>query len=178
MTELATVARPYAEAAFKLARANDNLASWSAMLALIEAVVCDQRIASRIGDPSVHAEALEGLVLDTLGTRLDRYGRNFVQLLIHNRRLDLMPQIRALYDELRRQHEGILEATIVSAMPVGDDQTSQIVVALEKKYGRTVKAQVEVDPALIGGARIVIGDTVIDATVRGSLDAMAAALTR
>jgi len=177
MAELATVARPYAEAAFKLAIENNALQRWSDMLGLIEAVVRDEQIASRIGDPNVDEHALESLILGTLGDRLDGAGRNFVQVLVQNGRLELVSQIRALFDELKREHEGVVEAKIVSALPVEEEQVRPLLEALEKKYGRKVSAQVEVDPELIGGARIVIGDKVIDATVRGRLDALAAALT-
>ena len=177
MAELTTIARPYAEAAFKLALEHDSLPHWSDMLGLIEAVVRDEQIASRIGDPNVDGQALESLILGTLGDRLDGAGRNFVQVLVQNGRLELVPQIRALYDDLKREHEGVVEAKIISALPIGDDQVQPLLAALEKKYGRKVSAQVEVDPDLIGGARIVVGDKVIDATVRGRLDAMAAALT-
>ena len=176
MAELATVARPYAEAAFRLALESQNLAKWSDMLELVAAVVRDEDFAARINDPNVDDRALESLVLGTLGDRLDGHARNFVQLLIQNARLELVPHIRSLFEELRREHEGVLEATIISALPLGDDQAKQLVAVLEKKYGRKVSAQVEVDPELIGGARIVVGDKVIDATVRGRLDAMAAAL--
>jgi F-type H+-transporting ATPase subunit delta len=177
MAELTTIARPYAEAAFKLAIENNALQHWSDMLGLIEAVVRDEQIASRIGDPNVDEHALESLILGTLGDRLDGAGRNFVQVLVQNGRLELVSQIRALFDELKREHEGVVEAKIVSALPVEEEQVRPLLEALEKKYGRKVSAQVEVDPELIGGARIVIGDKVIDATVRGRLDALAAALT-
>ena len=176
MAELVTVARPYAEAAFKLALESQSLAKWSEMLELIEAVVRDENFAARISDPNVDDRALESMILGTLGDRLDGHARNFVQLMIHNARLALTPHIRTLFEELRREHEGVLEATIISALPLGDDQARQLVAVLEKKYGRRVSAQVEVDPELIGGARIVVGDKVIDATVRGRLDAMKAAL--
>jgi F-type H+-transporting ATPase subunit delta len=177
MAEPVTVARPYAEAAFKLALEGGHLAQWSDMLALVEAVVRDEQVASRIGDPNVDEHALESFILGTLGDRLDGQGRNFVQVLVANGRLTLVPQIRALFDELKRSHEGVLEATVISALPVTDEQVKPLLAALETKFGRKVTAQVEVDPELIGGARIVVGDKVIDATVRGRLDAMAAALT-
>ena len=176
MAELVTIARPYAEAAFKLGLENNNLARWSDMLSLIQSVVCNEQVAARIGDPNVDAGALEGLILGTLGERLDGHGRNLVQVLVQNQRLELVPQVRELYEALRREHEGVLEAKIISALPMSDEQVRQVLAALEKKYGRKVNAQVEIDPVLIGGARIVIGDKMIDATVRGRLDAMAAAL--
>lgn len=178
MADLVTIARPYAEAAFRRARETGNLAGWSEMLALIEAVVVDPQVAERIGDPNMDDRALESMILGILGDRLDGQGRNLLQVLIENSRLDIVPQARALYEALRREHEGVVEAKIISAMPLTDDQTRQLVAALETKHGCKVRAQVEVDPELIGGARIVVGDKVIDATVRGRLDAMAAALAR
>lgn len=176
MAELVTVARPYAEAAFRLAQEQGNAQRWSEMLELLEAVVTDEGVSSRLGDPNFDDRAMEGLILGTLGERLDGNGRNLVQVLIQNGRLDLVPHVRSLYEELRREQEGVLDAKIYAAMHVDDEQYRQLVAALEKKFGRKVNAQVEIDSALIGGARIVVGDKVIDASVRGKLDAMAAAL--
>ena len=178
MAELVTIARPYAEAAFRLALEGGRLGQWADMLALVEGVVSDEQVATRIGDPNLDEGALERLILGALGDRLDGQGRNLVQVLVANRRLELVPQIRALFDELKRENEGVLEATIISALPVTDEQVKPLLAALETKFGRKVTAQIEVDPELIGGARIVVGDKVIDATVRGRLDAMAAALAR
>jgi F-type H+-transporting ATPase subunit delta len=178
MAELATIARPYAEAAFKLALETDGgITRWSDTLQLLDAAVADDGLGSRIGDPNVSDAALESVILGAFGERLDGQGRNFVQVLISNGRLDLVREIKAQYDELRREHEGVLEARIVSAMPMDDAQMRPLVAALEAKYKRRVNAQVEVDPQLIGGVRILVGDKVIDATVRGRLDAMAAALS-
>ncbi|MGZ8203658.1 MAG: F0F1 ATP synthase subunit delta [Burkholderiales bacterium] len=177
MAELVTIARPYAEAAFKLASESGGLDRWSDMLALIEAVATDPDVASRIGDPNVSDHALESLLLGTIGERLDGHGRNLLQMLIQNRRLDLVPHMRSLYEERRREHEGVVEARIISALPMDVAQVKPLLEALERKYGRKVNARVEVDPDLIGGVRIVVGDKVIDATVRGRLDAMAVALT-
>ena len=177
MAELVTIARPYAEATFKLARAENALERWSESLALIEAVVTDENMAARIGDPNVDDRALEAFILGILGERLDGHARNLVQVLVQNGRLDLVSHIRSLYEDHRREHEGLIEARIISAMPIGEDQVARLREALERKHGRKVNAQVEVDPELIGGARIVVGDKVIDATVRGRLDAMAVALT-
>jgi F-type H+-transporting ATPase subunit delta len=176
MAELATVARPYAEAAFRLGLENRNLPQWSEMLGLLDAVVRDEQFAKYISDPNTHEGALEALILGALGERLDGKGRNLVQVLIENRRLELVPHVLALFEDLRREHEGTVEAKVFSALPISEDQLKQLIAALEAKYSRKVTAQVEVDPKLIGGARIVIGDKVIDATVRGRLDAMATAL--
>jgi F-type H+-transporting ATPase subunit delta len=177
MAEPITIARPYAEAVFKLASQENGLALWSDSLANIDSVVADARVQTLINDPNVSAQQIEGLVLGVVGDRISGEARNFVQVLVQNGRLELMPQIRAHFDALKREHEGVLEARIISALPIGDDQVRQLVAQLENKYQRKVTAQVETDASLIGGVKIVVGDKVIDATVRGKLDAMAAALT-
>jgi len=89
----------------------------------------------------------------------------------------VVPEMRALFEDLKREHEGLLEAQISSAFALDDEQKIRLVRRLETKYQRKVSAQVSVDPQLIGGVKIVVGDKVLDATVRGKLDAMAAALT-
>jgi F-type H+-transporting ATPase subunit delta len=177
MAETVTIARPYAEAAFRLAREMNTLAQWSRMLALLELVVKDEQAKRCIGDPNVSNRQLESLVLGVCGEQLDGPGRNFVQALVDNSRLAVMPEIRALFEDLRREQEGVLEAQITSAFALDDEQQSQLVRRLESKYQRKVNAQVSIDPQLIGGVKIVVGDKVLDATVRGKLDAMAAALT-
>src|SRR4051794_13943027 len=106
MAELATVARPYAEAAFKLAIENNGVDRWSDTLALLDAAVSGEAFAARIGDPNVPDSALESVILGALGESLDGQGRNFVQVLVQNGRLDLISEIKAQYDELRREHEG------------------------------------------------------------------------
>jgi len=177
MAEPVTIARPYAEAAFRLARDKANLSGWSEMLAILAAVVVDPQMRACIDDPNLSAQQLEALILGVVGDRVDGLGRNFVQVLILNGRLDLLPEVRNLYEDLRREHEGILEARITSALPVGDEQRNQLVASLEARYQRKVTVRVEVDPTLIGGVKIAVGDKVIDGTVRGRLEAMAAALT-
>lgn len=177
MAEPVTIARPYAEAAFKLALENNQLAPWSDMLETLAAVVADAGMRACIDDPNVARSELESLVLGVIGDRLDGHARNFVQVLIANDRLALISQVRTLYEDLRREHEGVVEARIISALPLDDAQSRELVSSLERKYQRKVSAAVETDPQLIGGVRIIIGDKVIDATVRGRLEAMAAALT-
>ncbi len=176
MAEPVTVARPYAEAVFKLASDGNALAAWSDALANIDGVVADASVQRCITDPNIGAQQLEGLVLGVVGDKLPGEARNFVQVLVQNGRLDLMPLIRAHFEALKREKEGVLEARIISALPIDDAQVKQLVAHLEAKYQRKVTAQVETDASLIGGVKIVVGDKVIDATVRGKLDAMAAAL--
>jgi F-type H+-transporting ATPase subunit delta len=178
MAESVTIARPYAEAAFKLAQEKNQLEAWSQMLRLLDLVVQDAAVARSIGDPKVSAEQLQGLILGVCGEQLDGAGRNFVQVLEHNNRLALLPEIRAMFEQLRLTHEGVLEAQIHSAFAMDDAQVAQVVKKLESKYQRKVRAEVSVDAKLIGGIKIVVGDKVVDATVRGKLDAMSAALIR
>lgn len=178
MAETITIARPYAEAAFRLAREGKALDRWSRMLGLLDTVVQDARVAQRIGDPNVSSRQLEALILGVCGEQLDGAGRNFVQVLVDNGRLVLMPEIRSVFEQLKREHEGVLEAQIYSAFAIDDAQVTQLTGRLESKYQRKVRAHVSVDPQLIGGVKIVVGDKVFDATVRGRLDAMSAALTR
>lgn len=177
MAEPVTIARPYAEAVFKLASEGNALAAWSDALANINGVVADERVQACISDPKVNAQQLEGLVLGVVGDKLSGDARNFVQVLVQNHRLDLMPLISSHYEALKRDKEGVLEAKIISALQMSDEQVKQLVAQLESKYKRKVTVQVDTDTSLIGGVKIIVGDKVIDATVRGKLDAMAAALT-
>ncbi|MGE4111003.1 MAG: F0F1 ATP synthase subunit delta [Burkholderiales bacterium] len=180
MAEPVTIARPYAEAVFKIAREKNALVPWADALANLDAVVGDARVQSLISDPNVSAQQLEALVLGVIGDKLDaaiaEVARNFMRVLVQNGRLDVTSQIRGLYDDLKREHEGVLEAIVISALPIGDEQVKPLLAALESKFKRRITAKVEIDPQLIGGVKIVVGDKVIDATVRGRLDAMAATL--
>lgn len=181
MAEPVTIARPYAEAVFKLAREQKALAAWSDALADLDAVIADARVKSVITDPNVSTQKLEGLVLGVIGENFDasvaKEARNFVQVLVQNGRLDVTSQIRELYENLKREQEGVLEAHVISALPISDEQVKTLVAGLETKFKRRITTKVDVDPQLIGGVKIVVGDKVIDATVRGRLDAMAAMLT-
>jgi F-type H+-transporting ATPase subunit delta len=170
MAEPVTIARPYAEAAFKLAREQNALPAWSDALELINAVVADAQIAALIDAPNVGAAQLEGVIIGAVGKNLSGEARNFVQVLVQNRRLGLIVQIRDMYESLRRDHEGAMEATVVSALPLADGQLQSLVATLEKKYGRKITAKVELDPKLIGGLKIMVGDKVIDGSIRNSLD--------
>ena len=101
-----------------------------------------------------------------------------MQVLVHNDRLAVVPEIRTMFEQLRLEQEGVLEAEIYSAFAIDDAQVAQLVNKLESKYKRKVRAQVSVDSAMIGGVKIVVGDKVVDATVRGKLDSMSTALIR
>ncbi len=178
MAEIATVARPYAEAAFKSARDRNALEAVARSLALLAAIERDERMRSALSDPRLSAERKKQLVADVAGGDLDEISGNLAGLLIDNQRDELLGAIAEQFDALRREHERVLRAHITSAQPLTDAQRADIVAALEKRYGKKVEADVEVDPELLGGARVQIGDQVIHASVRDALGQMAAALAR
>jgi len=176
MAEPSTIARPYAEAAFKLADAAGKLADWSAALANLAVVAADARVRAAAGDPNLSAAKVAGLFLSVLAGRLSGEMENFVRVLAENGRLDVLAEIRAQFEALRNAREGVVEAEIHSAFALDAAQVGDLVARLEKKTGRKVKARVSVDDALIGGVRIMLGDKVIDGSARAQLGALEAAL--
>lgn len=176
MSELSTLARPYAEAVFRLAQGEGDLAGWSERLAALAAVASDAQMARLIADPAVDAERAAGVMIDVAGDGLGERGANFVQVLAENDRLALLPEITAQFEALRAEAEGTLEATITSAQPLTPAQVDDLVGALKAKFQREVSAKVAVDPELLGGAVIAIGDQVMDGSVKGRLQRMAFAL--
>ncbi len=175
MAENATIARPYAEAAFELARTTGALASWQEALARLAAAVRDPAMRECISNPRLSATTLVELFKGVAG-ELTPEQVNFLHILVDNRRLEVLSEISALFDDLKNAQEGTREALVTSAFPLSDAQLGSLVEALERKFGCKVKANVEVDPELIGGVRIALGDQVIDASVRGKLSAMAVTL--
>lgn len=179
MAEALTIARPYAEAVFKLAiekDANKALSVWSDMLQLAAAVAADERIQALIGNPKVSSKRLGELLLGICGDELNGEGRNFILLLVENGRVEILPQVSQLFEQLKTQHEGVLVAKIASAFVMSDAQLKELTAGLEAKFKRKIEAEVSVDPELIGGVKVEIGDEVLDASVRGKLEAMAVAL--
>jgi F-type H+-transporting ATPase subunit delta len=176
MAESATLARPYAEAVFGLADKAGALPAWSKTLAVMAAVAAHADVRACIGNPNLGAERLYGLFVSLCGTRLSVEAQNFVRVLIANDRLVLLPEIHARYEELRNEREGVVEAEIHTAFRLGKAQLAGIVADLEKRFKRKVQPHETVDKELIGGVRIIVGDEVIDGSVRGKLEDMAAAL--
>ncbi|SOD40030.1 F0F1 ATP synthase subunit delta [Nitrosovibrio sp. Nv4] len=176
MAEARTIARPYAEAVFKLAKANEELPAWSGMLQLAAAIAADGQIRSLIGNPKVPPRRLGELLLDICGDNLNDEGRNFVLLLAENGRIEILPEVSELFEQLKTRHEGVLSANIISAFAVSDAQLRDLVTDLEIKFKRKIEPKVSIDPELIGGVKVEIGDEVLDASVRGKLEAMAVAL--
>lgn len=178
MAELATIARPYAEAVFRLAKEGNAPAAWSEKLAFVAAIYQDPQMQAAIGNPKVTANDVERLMLAICGERIDDTARNLIQLLVRNRRLAVLPQIREQFEKLRLEDEGKLDAKISSAYPLDDAQRNQVVNLLSSRFKRKINATVTVDPELIGGIKVEVGDKVWDASVRGKLQTMAVTLTK
>ncbi|QKT03604.1 F0F1 ATP synthase subunit delta [Ectothiorhodospiraceae bacterium 2226] len=178
MAESTTIARPYAQAAFEVAREHNALARWSEMLQWAAQVAADAQMAALIKSPHVSREDLVQIILDVCGDNLDEQGRNLIRTLAANGRLELLPDIAALFEMLRADAEGTVEAEVVSALPVSDAQQAIIADALAKRLGRKVALRCRTDEALLGGAIIRAGDLVIDGSARGHLNKLATALLR
>ncbi|MDR2259410.1 MAG: F0F1 ATP synthase subunit delta [Azoarcus sp.] len=175
MAENVTIARPYADAAFELARGAGALGPWSEALDRLAIVMADPAMLACVTDPKLSAERLCELVLEVAG-ELSAEQRNFVRVLVDNERLHVLPEIRDLFAVLKNAHEGVLEAKITSAFPLDDASLASLKADLEARFKARINTAVAVDPELIGGVRIAIGDEVIDASVRGKLASMAATL--
>jgi F-type H+-transporting ATPase subunit delta len=172
MAEQITIARPYAEAVFALAKAANALAEWSLMLALASDVASDPAMRGALDDPELPAAAKESLFLSVCGDKLNTEGKNFIRVLLQAKRILLLPDIRKLFDGLKDGADGVARAHIASAFPVDEAQLRDLKNALEKRFGKRIETTVSVDPGLIGGVKITVGDTVIDGTVQRDLQAM------
>jgi len=176
MAELATVARPYAEAIFELADKADNLAGWSTTLEALARTAENPQVKALIGNPKVSPQQLIDVVAAPVQGGLSGESKIFVQTIIANGRIAVLPAVYALYEALKNERESKVEAHITSAFAIADADLKQMVTDLERRFKRKVQPVVTVDRELIGGARVVVGDEVIDGSVRGKLSAMSSAL--
>jgi F-type H+-transporting ATPase subunit delta len=180
MAENVTLARPYAEAAFQLAKSGNALAAWSDVLSRLSAVAANPEMEECIGNPRLSPAELAQLCLDvaaaTSKAGLSADQQNFVRVLADNDRLIVLPEINELFNELKHGHEGVKDAQSSSAFPLEGSSLTQLVSDLEQRFKCKIQATVKVDAELIGGVRIAVGDEVIDASVRSKLAAMAIAL--
>jgi len=176
MAEPSTVARPYAEAAFKLADAGMALGKWAQMLAELALVAQDPRVRAAIADPKLSDAQVAGLFIAILSGKLNAEGENFVRVLTENKRLELLPLIDEHFEVLKNEREGVVEAQVQSAFELTEAQVADLVQRLEKRTGRKVKAKMEVAKDLIAGVRVVLGDKVIDGSARAQLAALETAL--
>ena len=178
MAENSTIARPYAQAAFDIAKDKGALAAWSDMLALAAMVASDPSMAEAIESPHIGSEDLVSLFLDICGDKLDTQGKNFIRVLAENKRLNILADIATVYEQYRADAEGTVEAEVISAFPISDAQQQNLIAGLKKRLGRDISLTTRVDDTLIGGAIIRAGDMVIDGTVTRHLDDLTHSLMR
>lgn len=175
MAESVTIARPYAEAVYKLAKETGAQGLWSQRLQRLALIAQDREMTEVMTNPRLSTEQVAELFI-SLSADNDAILANFVRTLAENRRLALLPEISRLFELAKSQEEGVQEAVVYSAFPIDDAQIVALLQQLEPRFGTRLTARVEVDPSLIGGVRVTVGDQMLDASVRGKLDAMAVAL--
>ena len=176
MAEAITVARPYAQAAFMYANAQQALKDWSDMLSLLAAIAGDAAMHDLIDSPHLTETQLADLFIQVAGDNVNDSGANFIRILAENGRLTLLPEIAALYEIQRRAAEGTVQAELVTAFPASDAQQAEVIASLSKRLGRAIELSCSTDTGLLGGAIIRAGDLVIDGSVRGKLERLGAAL--
>ncbi|MFK7995132.1 MAG: F0F1 ATP synthase subunit delta [Granulosicoccus sp.] len=177
MASESTTARPYARAIFELASERGGYDQWSSRLAYWSAVVQDESIRTRLAEPGVTAQAKADLIAK-VSDGLDDDSLSLLKLLAENDRLTALPDMHTQFEQLRRDAEGEVEAHVVSAFALTDEQSARIVEALGKRLSRKVKITSEVDSDLIGGAIIRAGDLVIDGSIRGRLSGLEQSVAR
>lgn len=175
MAELATLARPYADALLKAAKPAD-LSSWLTQVQALAALAADPQIALLADHPRVTKAQVFDVISGAVKQPLNASIANFLQTVIDNGRLSAMPQIAEQFQYLVNAQQGVSKAVIYSAFPMNEQQLADLQPALEKRFGYKLQATVQVDPALIGGVRVVVGDEVLDTSVKARLERMKSAL--
>ena len=176
MAETATLARPYAEAVFRLADAGGALAAWSGTLRNLAQVAAHPDMQECLAKYDLTAGQLRELFLSLCPGDLSAEVKTFIGLLIEYDRLTLLPEIFGQFEMLKNEREGVVDARITTAFALEGGQLASLVADLEKRFRRKINPQVSIDRSLIGGVRVVVGDEVIDGSVRAKLNAMAAGL--
>jgi F-type H+-transporting ATPase subunit delta len=177
MAEISTIARPYAVAAYKLGREQKSLAKWSEMLGFASAVASNAQMQAYIQDPKVISSELQTTFLKVCGDKLSEQGQNLIKVLVEYGRMSILPAITDAFKELKALDEGTLDAQIIAAAKPSAAEVKDLVKRLEAKFGKKIEANVSVDSELIGGIKIIVGDTVIDASVKGQLQNLAYTLS-
>lgn len=176
MINTQTLARPYAKAAFEFASAAGRIDAWSGMLSLAAVAVDVPQVAELLKNPRLTSEKKVQTLVQLFGSDIDEAFRNFVSTLGDNDRLDVLPTIRELFEELKAEAEKTLDVEVQTAFELTPAQLQTLAAALSKRLDRTVNPQQVVNPALIGGVVIRAGDVVVDGSVRGKLSQLAESL--
>ena len=179
MAENATVARPYAEALFRVAQAGKesfSLAAWAELVAELAQIGAHPEVQAFARNPKTSASDVSAAITALVKSPLNTEAKNFLAMLVDNGRISLLPEIGTQFQALKNATEGAADAEITSAFELSAAQVGDLVATLEKKFGRKLNPAVTVDPALIGGVRVVVGDEVLDTSVRAKLSQMRVAL--
>jgi F-type H+-transporting ATPase subunit delta len=175
MAELATIARPYAEALFESSRDDWNgTAQWLDALAVVAA---NDQLLQFAGNPRTSDQQVFDLVTDVARVQLPQPGMNFLRAVVENRRLAALPEIARQFRVMVNAQGGTSDAIVYSAFPIAADQLGAMGQALERRFGRKLNVTVQQAPELIGGIRVVVGDEVLDTSVKARLEQMKVALT-
>ena len=176
MAELSTIARPYAKAAFEYARDNKQLSQWAEQLATAAAVAADKGVQAALNDPALTAEQQARILSDVCADALGAQARNFIAVLAANKRLSLLPEIYSLFAQYKANQEKSVDVEVISAFDLADAARDKLAAVLGRKLERQVHVRTTTDSNLLGGVLIKAGDLVIDGSVRGRLNKLAAAI--
>jgi len=178
VAELTSIARPYAKAAFRFSSSHGSFDAWSEMLDGASAAIENADVQKLISDPRVTREQLGEVMLEICGDKLDQSGRNFIYLLVENRRLLLLPEIAALFSAQRREAEKEVAVEVTAAQPLAAAQVELLQSALAKQLNRSITITTKTNEDLIGGAVIRFGDQVVDGSIRSRLARLSATLIK
>ena len=176
MADRATIARPYARAAFAHAQDAKALADWASLLGAAATAAADPRVSRLIGNPHVTGAELVELLGGLSKQAAGEGGKNFLRALAENRRLALLPQIAAQFELLRAEVEGVVDVEVTAAAEIAAPQEKKLAAALAKRLGREVRMHTRIDGTLLGGAIVRAGDLVIDGSLKGRLARLGSAL--
>lgn len=175
MAELATVARPYAEALFRVAKSGD-ISVWTPLVNELAEISTREDLVAYVANPRVTRAQVSGLLFSLIKSDMPVEAKNFVEVLVEKGRVPLMPEIGIQFEALKNADEGSANALVTSAFELSDAQLSDLMSTLGKKFGKNLLPEVQVDSSLIGGVRVVVGDEVLDTSVRAKLQNMRDAL--
>ena len=175
MAELATIARPYAEALYKASASElANVEVWVEELA---AIAANPQLLQFADSPKVSSSDVFGVVTGVAKSTLNDHAKNFLRTVIENGRLNALPEIAVQFRALKNAQSGSSDAVVFSAFPIDATALADVALSLEKRFGRKLNVTVELQPELIGGIRVVVGDEVLDTSVKARLEQMKVALT-
>ncbi|WP_116963601.1 F0F1 ATP synthase subunit delta [Fastidiosibacter lacustris] len=169
MADLIPIARPYAQAAYEYAKAHNSLAKWNSMLLNLSECIVNDEIVLLLDNPAYSQKEVSTLILDVLASGLDEHGKNFVMIAAEHNRLAIIPTIYNLFLLYKAEDEKAKKAKFTTAFPVLEVEIEKLKKRLEQKYQCAIEVEMAVDSSLIGGAIIVIGDQVIDGSIKGKL---------